>query len=386
MNENSQRRDARSVGMDETRLSRVVEAFERQCARGVFPGGQLAVRRRGVLVVDEVVGIARGVRAAEGEPPTPFTPATQSCVFSAGKPLTGIAVAMLEDRGLIDVDAPVGAYWPEFARDGKENIRVIDVLTHRSGLFLRDIEHDWRSWGDWDAIVQRIAEARPTFPLGTLAYQPQGFGWILGELVRRITNKRIERFLEQDVLAPAGLHDLRLGVPAAEIPSLARSYWVDEKPPSLGGEVLGEFEVAQNSPEQLTSVLPGGGTIGTARALCAFYAWLVDGARATDGTPMIREATLSRYVTEAARGTDRVVRVPMVLGRGFALGWFWPHPYGWWRTSACYGHAGNFSTIAWADPTTGCAIAIVTNGNRSATKLVPRCAPIGQGIRAACIA
>jgi CubicO group peptidase (beta-lactamase class C family) len=65
----------------------------------------------------------------------------------------------------------------------------------------------------------------------------------------------------------------------------------------------------------------------------------------------------------------------MVLGRGFALGWFWPHPYGWWRTSECFGHAGNFSTLAWADPKSGCAIAGVTNGNRAPMKLVTRFAP-----------
>ena len=75
----------------------------------------------------------------------------------------------------------------------------------------------------------------------------------------------------------------------------------------------------------------------------------------------------------------------MVLGRGFALGGFLPHPYGWSRTGSCYGHAGNFSTVAWADPTTECAIAIVTNGNRSPTALVHRFAGIGSTVRAACI-
>ena len=100
---------------------------------------------------------------------------------------------------------------------------------------------------------------------------------------------------------------------------------------------------------------------------------------------MIRAAVLERYVTPQTRGTDRTVGFPLVLGRGFGLGWFWPHPYGWWRTSSCFGHAGNFSTIAWADPTTGCAIAAVTNGNRRPTQLVTRFAGIGSALRAACV-
>ena len=69
-----------------------------------------------------------------------------------------------------------------------------------------------------------------------------------------------------------------------------------------------------------------------------------------------------------------------MLGRGFSTGWFWPGPYGWWRT----GHPGNFSTLAWADPRTGCAIALVTNGNRRPASLVTRGAPLGTAVRAAC--
>lgn len=371
--------------MDPRRVARVIDAFRRQQAKGVFPGGQLVIRRRGLLVVDEAVGIARGLREEEGEARMDFTPELRSCVFSAGKPLVAIAVAVLETRGAIDVERTVASYWPEFARSGKRDITVLDVLLHRSGLYLRDIERDWRGFGHWDSVVARIADAEPTFPRGTLAYQPMGFGWILGEIIRRVTTKRVEQFLHEDVLAPAALDDLRLGVPAEEVSSLARSYWVDPKPPVLGGEAMVDFEQAQNSVSQLTAVLPGAGTVGTARALARFYEWLLDGTPTKDGGPLVGPSVLARYVTAQARGTDRTVRVPMVLGRGFALGWFWPHPYGWSRTGACYGHAGNFSTIAWGDPTTGCAIAIVTNGNRAPTKLVTRFAGIGSGVRAACV-
>jgi CubicO group peptidase (beta-lactamase class C family) len=377
--------DAGRAGMDPERVSRVVERFRHQQSVGVFPGGQLVVRRRGVLVVDEAVGIARGFRDAEGEPKQEFTPTLRSCVFSAGKPLVAIATAMLEDVGAIELERPVAFYWPEFARLRKNDITILDILLHRSGLYFRDIERDWGNFGDWDLVTSRIANTEPSFPRGTLAYQPMGFGWILGEVVRRITDKPIERFLQEDVLAPAGLADLRLGVPASEIPSLARSYWVDDKPPKLANEVLVGFEEAQNSVEMLTAVLPGGGTVGTARALARFYAWLIDGTPTKSGSQLVRESVLAKYISPQTRGVDRTVRFPLVLGRGFAMGWLWPHPYGWWRTSACYGHAGNFSTLAWADPTTGCAVAVVTNGNRAPTKLVTRFAGIGSGLRASCV-
>ena len=341
--------------------------------------------RRGVVAVDEAVGIARGFHPAEGEAPVAFQRETRSCLFSAGKPLVGIAVALLESRGLLEVSRPVAAYFPEFGQNGKGEISVLDVLLHRSGLWLREIESDYRSYGDWDRVLSRVAAATPAFPRGTLAYQPFGFGWILGEVVRRVTTLPIERFLQQELLLPAGLDDLRLGVPPSEVPALARSYWVDARRPKLGGQELVGFETVQNSLEQLTSVLPGGGMVGTARSLAAFYAWLLAGTPTRSGGPLLRPEILASYVTRQTSGTDRTVRIPLVLGRGFALGWRWPHPYGWWNTGACYGHAGNFSTLAWADPGTGCAIAIVTNGNRAPAKLVTRCAPLGSAVRAACI-
>jgi CubicO group peptidase (beta-lactamase class C family) len=368
--------------IDVEKLTRLRERFRRQQADGVFPGGQLAVVQGGRVVVDEAVGIARGFRGEE--PSVPFTPELRSGLFSAGKPLVAVAVALLEQQGRIDVEQPVATYFPEFGQNDKGAITVRDVLLHRSGLYLREIEADHRSYGDWDGVLARVARAKPRYSRGTLAYQPLGFGWILGEVVKRISGKPIERFLAEDVLAPAGLDDLRLGVSAAEAPTLARSYWLDGAPPKLGGEVLVGFEEAQNSLEQLTAILPGAGTVGTARALARFYGWLLDGAPDSRGGALIDREILSRYITPQTRGFDRTVGLPLVLGRGFGMGWFWPHPYGWWRTASCYGHAGNFSTIAWADPTIGCGIAVVTNGNRSPTKLVARFAPFGSALRAAC--
>lgn len=381
----TERVDVACAGMDPRRVAQVVARFRRQQEQGVFPGGQLVVLRRGHLVIDEAVGVARGLRADEGEPRLDFTRERRSGLFSAGKPLVAIAIAVLEQRGAIAVERPVSWYWPEFGRAGKAEITILDILLHRSGLSLWEIEGDWRRFGDWELIMARIVTAEPTFARGTLAYQPMGFGWILGELVRRVTGQRIEHFLQDDVLGPAGIDDLRLGVPVEEVRSLARSYWVDEEPPRLGGRPLVGFEQAQNSVEQLTAVLPGAGTVGTARALARFYAWLLAGTPLQDGARLLTEPVLAKYITSQTRGTDRTLRLPMVLGRGFGLGWFWPHPYGWWRTSRCFGHAGNFSTLAWADPSTGCAIAAVTNGNRAPAALVTRFAGIGSGLRAACV-
>src|SRR5690349_9862145 len=123
--------DPARAGMDPVRVARAIDEFRSQQAAGVFPGGQLVVRRHGHLVVDEAVGIARGFRLSEGEPRVPFTPELRSSLCSAGKPLVAIAIALLEERGLLRVDRPVAAYWPRFARYDKRDITLLDVLFHR---------------------------------------------------------------------------------------------------------------------------------------------------------------------------------------------------------------------------------------------------------------
>src|SRR5262245_61739589 len=109
-----ERADPARAGMDPERVARVIQKFRSQQEAGVFPGGQLVVRRHGVLAVDEAVGTARGWRSDEEEPPVAYTRELRSSVCSAGKPLVAIAIALLEDRGLVDVGRPVASYWPEF--------------------------------------------------------------------------------------------------------------------------------------------------------------------------------------------------------------------------------------------------------------------------------
>ena len=116
-------------------MDQVRKLFELQQARGAFPGGQLVVRRGGQVLLDVAVGTARGFRPSEGEAPMPVTSATRFSVFSASKPVLALALAMLEARGAVDVNATVASDWPAFAANGKAELTVLDVLTHRAGVF-----------------------------------------------------------------------------------------------------------------------------------------------------------------------------------------------------------------------------------------------------------
>ncbi len=357
----------------------LVDLFREQQRRGRFPGGQLAVSRGGELVADESVGIARGFRAEGGAAPQPVTSETRFQTMSVSKALVGFAVAVLEDRGLIEIAAPVARYFPGFGAGGKAEITVEDVLTHRSGLLAEDLVRDPARWADWDALMEAIAAARPERPRGTLCYESHAFGWVAAEVVRRVTGRSLPDFLGE----VAGDELGRMAFVAAPgDPPAARTYWLGRPNHRLAGvNVADRFEETNNDVACARAMVPGAGLLATARDLARFYEMLLAGGVGRSGRRILGEETLRRYVTRRTAGVDAATRAYVVLGRGFALGWALPHLYGWWGSSACFGHAGGFSCVAFADPGARLAIAILTNGNHSLGDMVRRFAPLASRAR-----
>lgn len=335
-------------------LARAQAIFEGQCARGRFPGGQLVVRRGGQVVLDVAVG--QGI-----------TPATRFSVFSATKPVVATVVAMLEERGLIDVTAPVARYWPAF---GKPELTVLDVLTHRAAIFTPALIANPRAWGDEDAVRKALIDAVPRYPRGTLAYMPYEYGWILAEVVRAATGQRLDAFVRDQF----GIPGLRFGATGEEMPSIARTHWLGTGSVKVAGvELSTTFEHDNNLPEAVMAFVPGAGLVCTAHDLAAFYDALIHGR-------YVKPETLAKYTT-GALAFDRSNRIPLRVGRGFLLGTRTPSIYGWWGTQHCFGHAGAFCTLAFADPTRDLAVAIVTNGNRGPYESLFRFAPIGSALQ-----
>jgi CubicO group peptidase (beta-lactamase class C family) len=355
-----------------------VEAlFTQQQAEGAFPGGQLVVMRDGKRLCDVAVGVARGLRGEE--PLSGVSPETRFQVMSASKPFVALAVALLEDDGRLEVEAPVARYFPEFAQHDKGSIRVLDVLTHRSGLLLENLSNEPELWPDWDAVVKGLAEARPRWPRGTLAYSPAGFGWIMAEVVQRITGQSLQDFLLARL--PPALAGVRFLDPT-QIDSVAYSYWQGPVSFTLAGRnIAADFEPINNALTCVEACVPGAGLLASARELAAFYDVLV-----APEPQIISARTLQRYITKQTFGFERQLKVPLTLGRGFALGSLGPHAYGWWNTGPCFGHAGGFGVVAFADPRTRVATAIVTNGHRGIGDMIRRFAPLGTRIRRAALA
>jgi CubicO group peptidase (beta-lactamase class C family) len=337
----------------------VERLFVAQHARGAFPGGQLVVQRGGVRLLDLALGTARGFREHEA-PPISVTPETRFQVMSASKAVLARAIARLEARGLLDVHAAVRRYIPEFCAP---EVTVLDVLTHRSGCTMPVLSSQPELWHDWANVVAALRTEPPSYPRGTLAYQPIAFGWILAEVLQRITGLSLQVFSAREFGSD-------LCWTATE--AAAHTYWLGAKRYLLNGENLAaRFEHTNNTVSSRTALVPGAGLLASARSLAAFY----------DSLLQDKSESFQRYTSVATRGFDKISGAYVTLGRGFGLGWRWPHPYGWWGSQGCFGHPGGFSVVAYADPTARAGIAIVTNGNRSLSDLVRRFAPLSSAIR-----
>ena len=374
-----------SVGVDGRKLEKVVALFRKQQSAGAFPGGQLVARRKGKVLLNEVCGIARGLRPEEGIDPVEVRPATPFPTLSAGKPLAGVAVAMLEDRGLLDVNARVAETIPGFEANGKGEITTLDVLTHRSGILMPELIKRLDLLAEREAVLEEMIAARPVYKRGTIAYAPYEFGWILSEVVWRLTGRTLADFVCEELSLPLGLPALRYGLGGRNPESLAFSYWLGaEKMMAAGIDVAPEFEERNNSTQQFNSENPAVSLVSDAASLAGFYEFLVGGGVTATGDRLLSEETLRKYTGRNVPGRDRSSNLISALGRGFMVGSPYPSIFGWWNTGRCFGHVGGFSSLAFGDHDTGIAAAIVTNGNRSFIDLGRRFIPLAHGLRGAC--
>lgn len=377
--------DPETVNVDRALLGKVVDRFRGQQASGAFPGGQLAVRRAGQLLVDVACGVARGLRTDSESARAGVQRRTPFPVLSAGKPLAAIAIAMLEDRGRLDPNAPVADIIPGFEAHGKGTITVLDVLTHRAGILLPDLVASPELWGDRDAVLRELIEAAPAFKRGTFAYMPYEYGWILSEVVSRVDGRALADFVTEELSEPLGLPDLRFGLAGRALDSLAWSYWFGKKKFLVGGiDVAPDFESRNNSAAQLDSLNPAVSLVTDAATLTAFYEFLLAGGITRAGRRLISESTLRRYTTRNFVGWERTGNAMSAVGRGFIVGARFTTIYGWWNTEGCFGHPGGLSCLAFGDQRTGLATAMLTNGNRSFFDLAKRFVPLASGLRRAC--
>jgi CubicO group peptidase (beta-lactamase class C family) len=361
------------VGVQPEALAAIWEAVERLYRSGIHPAIQLCVRHHGHVVLDRAIGHAAG--NGPDDPPdgpkTLVTPVTPFNIFSASKAVTAMIVHLLDQRDLIRLDDRVCEYLPEFAVRTKQWITIRHVLIHRAGLAnvppsLMDLDR----LEDPAGIVQLIADLRLTGRPGRqLAYHAITGGFILGEIVRRVTGRSIRAVLDDEIRRPLGFRWLGYGVRPEEVGQVAVNYFTGPPPlPPLSSilkRALGVgFATATamgNDPRFLTAVVPSANVIATANELSRFYQLLLRGGT-LDGVHIFEPRTVQRATSEQSYlELDFTLGLPFRYGMGFMLGADWLSPYGP-DTRHAFGHVGFTNIVAWADPERDVAAALTTSG------------------------
>ena len=345
------------------RFAPVREAFEASFASGQELGAGFAFAVDGELVVDLTGGLAE--KAHADGPARPFTPETLVPVFSTTKALAALMVARLVDRGALSYDQRVVEVWPEFGQAGKDAVTIEQALSHQAGVPGLSEPIEPAGWYDWDQACARIAAQAPLWPPGTASgYHATPFGYIAGEIFRRVDGRTLGSALRQDVTGPLGL-DIWIGLPEAEDHRVADV----ERPRSLPD--FGTMNEARRlafmvkwsapgprtAPEWRRVEIPSANGHATAASLARLMTALAGDGR-LDGVLVLSPDIAEAAARERIRGDDLVMPYFMAWGAGFIrndpLGVYGPGQ----RT---FGHSGWGGSCAFADPERRVAGAYVMN-------------------------
>jgi CubicO group peptidase (beta-lactamase class C family) len=344
-------------------------AFEGNLETGLDLGAGVAVYRDGEPVVD----LCGGWRDAERT--TPYDHETLQLVFSTTKGATAICVGILVDRGLLDYDAKVAEYWPEFAAAGKADITVAQLVSHQAGIPAVDAGLTLQEVLAWDPIVRALEEQAPYWPPGTaFGYHALTYGYLAGELVRRISGKPIGEFFAAEVARPLGI-DFWIGLPEQEEPRVAPLVPPPPAPPeiaelmramigpdTLGGKALslgGAFGVTANQftfnrRDVHAAEIPAANGITNARSLARMYSACIG---EIDGVRLLSSEVVERARTTRTSGADKCLGFELSFGLGFMTA----GPLTAMLGPGSFGHFGAGGSIGMARPETGVAVGYVMN-------------------------
>jgi CubicO group peptidase (beta-lactamase class C family) len=352
---------------------------------GNYPGGgAVCVYHRGECVVD----LWGGYKDAEG---TLWERDTMAPSFSTTKGVAATLLHIYADRGLIEYDAPVAEYWPEFAKAGKAKITVRHVLSHQSGLYhIRQmIDHVDRML-DWEHMIEAIEQTRPVHPPGKrTGYHGLTFGFLVGEVIQRITGKNFSDLVQEEIARPLQVDGMFIGAPASEIPRAATLLWPDATRRLARTSVGSGLEIGASrlsgllrrlgwdsdltsifdalaprgvsdfdfgSPATLRAAIPAANGLFTARSLAKMYALLANDGE-FEGVRLLSENAVAKATT-LQKPTGKLSVIP--LDMRWRLGY-----HGVFTTRGFpakgFGHFGFGGSGAWGDPERDLSVALIVN-------------------------
>lgn len=316
-------------GTFDPRWKPVVDAFAANFHERDEVGASLCIAHDGATVVDVWGGLA--ARARDEEPARPWTADTMSIVHSCTKGATALCAHVLASRGLLDVEAPVAEYWPEFATNGKERATVRMMLDHSVGVPALRGEVAKGELYDWDRMCARLEAEEPFWSPGARnGYHMINFGWTVGELVRRVSGRSLGTFFREEICEPLGI-EFWIGLPEEAEPRVAPmipyARAKGERLSAFALDVVGEptsipalalantMGLAPNSRAAHAAEIGGGGGITNARGLAGMYTPLAAG-----GGGLVDADTQRRMRTvSVATNDDATLRIASRFALGFMV-------------------------------------------------------------------
>lgn len=364
--------DPASVDVRPGAVGAIWRSLQNTYRTGFHPGISLVLRRRGRVLVSRALGHATGYALEDEEPEVPMTPRTPLCIYSGSKAMTAVLVHRLAEDGLVDLDAPVTRWIPDFGQRGKGGITVRHLLTHRAGIsrMPMKIGDDVDRMLDHDTMLARLcASPADTRPGASQAYHAVTAGFVLGEIATRAADKPLRELLRTMLAEPLGAWSLTYGYPDQSPHTPARSaatgpvsipgvsYLVDRllgMPAALVTPTL-EGSVGRQA------VVPAGNIYASAEEGSRFMQMLLDGG-SWDGHRILRRETVAAAVAPAGRLViDGSFPAPVRFTPGFMLGEVGVSLFGV-QAPAAYGHLGFTNILLWADPERELSAALCTTG------------------------
>lgn len=374
-----------SAGFRPGQVEKIWSAVEGLYKTGFSPAITVCVRREGRIVLNRAIGHARG-NGPEDSPSTPkrlATPDTPVCLFSASKVVTAMLIHLLDEQGHIDLLDPVSHYIPEYGVNGKRNATIYHLLAHRGGIPKIPGNFDPEMLYDTPAVMQELYKAEPVSPSGyRAAYHALTAGYILGELIERVTGKSVRQFLDESLRQPLGMRYFDYGLRPEDRDAVAMNYSTGFKPvPPVSTYIQhvlgGSLELATdmtNDPRFMDIVCPAGNLYATAEEASRFFQMLLDGGE-YEGRRIFSPMTIRRATLEVSRPEfDGTLLMPMRYSMGMMLG---NKPVGLFGpfTQRAFGHLGFTSIFCWADPDRATSVAILTSGK---ALVGPHLGPLGK--------
>jgi CubicO group peptidase (beta-lactamase class C family) len=335
------------------------------------------------VLINRSIGHARG--NGPQDPPDAHrelvTPATPFCVYSTSKAMTAMVVHKLHERGLLDIEDRVEDHIPEYGVHGKGEITIAHVLAHRAGVarIPRDVMA-LDNISNRELLLEALADVKPASKPGRLlAYHAVSGGFILGEIVQRVTGKTIREVLHEEFLGPLGFRWMNYGVRPEDVDLVGPAYVTGPRlvPPVSSivtralGQPLDDVIETSNDPRFLTGIVPSANVVTNAEELCRFFEVFRRGGE-LDGVRVMETDTLRRALTEQSRlEIDFSLLFPTRFSYGLMLGAQVVSLYGL-DTQHAFGHLGLINIMGWADPERAISAALITSGKAILYPELPR--------------